>query len=817
MKKLPLLPLRDIVVFPHMMVPLYVGRASSIQAVNAAVAHDGEILLCAQKEARTNSPKPGEIYEIGTVGNVMQHIKRPDGTVKILVEGVRRARIVNYVENSDFFAVEFEALEVPEMPAEDILGLIRDTREAFDVYAGLSKRLQPDVLASIKAIESADRLSDTIVAHLAVKHSDKQALLETVSARARLERLLELMQSETEILTVEKKIRSRVKRQMERSEKEYYLNEQMRAIQKELGEREDLKSEVAELEEQIQTVKMPVESRERVAKELKKLKMMAPMSAEATVVRNYIDWCLELPWETYAEEHLDLELAENVLDEDHYGLKKPKERILEFLAVHKLVERLRGPILCFVGPPGVGKTSLAKSIARATGRDFVRMSLGGVRDEAEIRGHRRTYIGAMPGKVIQGIKKAGSSNPVFLLDEIDKISADFRGDPASALLEVLDPHQNNTFNDHYLDLDYDLSKVMFICTANDTHGLPHALKDRMEIIRIAGYTELEKTAIGSKYLVPRQQAENGLKDVVLEWSEASTRSIIQYYTREAGVRTLEREIGAVCRKIARGVVAGEIKGPKYRVTTSRIRKFLGVEKFRSSRREDHPQIGTSTGLAWTSVGGDILQIEVGMMPGRGKLMITGKLGEVMQESAQAAMSYVRSRSKSWGLQPNFYQAIDIHVHVPEGAMPKDGPSAGITICTALVSALSGIAVRNDIAMTGEVTLRGNVLPIGGLKEKAMAAHRAEIFEIIVPKDNEKDIEDIPKEIKEVMSFHVVEHVDEVLRRALVLADPESFYERTAGMATFELDEMIDLASRERTMNRSDDGNPHPSEGTRIVQ
>ncbi len=789
---LPLLPLRDIVVFPHMMVPLYVGRSTSISAVDEAVRGNGEILLAAQKEARTNNPKADDIYEVGTIGQIMQHIKRPDGTVKVLVEGRRRTRIKRYVENDEFFLVEVEPVETVSENTPEIRALVRTAREAFETYARLSKRLQPDVLTSVKGIEEAGRLADTIVAHLPVKHPDKQAMLEMESAHKRLEKLLELMQSETEILQVERKIRSRVKKQMERTEKEYYLNEQMRAIQKELGERDDLKSEIAELEEKLAEKLLPEEVRKRVAKEIRRLKMMAPMSAEATVVRNYIDWCLMLPWMDYSEDILELDNAENILDEDHYGLKKPKDRILEYLAVQKLVDELRGPILCLVGPPGVGKTSLAKSIARSTGREFVRMSLGGVRDEAEIRGHRRTYIGAMPGKIIQSLKRAGTSNPVFLLDEVDKMSMDFRGDPASALLEVLDPHQNGTFNDHYLDLDYDLSKVMFVCTANNMQGIPLPLKDRMEIISIAGYTEMEKLAIATRYLIPRQKKENGISDVKIEWSEAATRSIVQHYTREAGVRTLEREIGSVCRKIARDVLS-KGKDRTIRITPARVRKLLGVEKFRTNKGEKEPLVGTSTGLAWTQVGGEILQIEIGIMPGRGKLTITGKLGDVMQESAQAAMSYVRSRSNAWGLPADFYSNIDIHLHVPEVAMPKDGPSAGITICTALVSALTGIPVRHDVAMTGEITLRGNVLPIGGLKEKALAAHRAEINTILVPKENEKDLEEIPKSIAKEMTFHVVAHVDEVLKHALSLDNPDAFYEKARATVPFDLEQVIEMS------------------------
>ncbi len=773
---LPLLPLRDIVVFPHMMVPLYVGRAKSIDAVEEAMRGNRELLLAAQKKAKTNDPTADDIYPVGTIGQLMQHIKRPDGTVKVLVEGRKRCRIRRFLPNEAFFLVEGEEIiESTDVDAE-LKALLRTVQEVFENYARLSRRLQPDVLKSIQTIDEPARLADTIVAHLPIKHPDKQAMLEMLAPRDRLERLYELMQGEIEILQVERKIRTRVKKQMERTEKEYYLNEQMRAIQKELGERDEFKNEIAELEERLKEKKMPDEARDKVEKEIKKLKMMSPMSAEATVVRNYIDWCLSLPWFEYTDHTLDINIAEEILEEDHYGLKQPKERILEYLAVQKLVERMKGPILCLVGPPGVGKTSLAKSIARATDRKFVRQSLGGVRDEAEIRGHRRTYIGALPGKIIQSLKRAQSSNPVFLLDEIDKMSMDFRGDPSAALLEVLDPEQNNTFNDHYLDMDYDLSRVMFICTANTLQGIPPALEDRLEIIRIAGYTELEKMVIANRYLIPKQRQENGLAEVRVEWSDGATRTIVQRYTREAGVRQLEREIASVCRKIAKEVVK---KGTNisFRVSPSRIRKYLGIEKFRSKLREECDEIGMATGLAWTQMGGEILQIEVTTMPGKGKLLITGKLGEVMQESAQAAMSYVRSRASSWGLAKDFYESIDIHIHVPEGAMPKDGPSAGITMATALVSALTKIPVRHDIAMTGEITLRGRVLPIGGLKEKALGAHRAEMREVIIPQENEKDLEDIPKTIARQLEFHPVEHMDEVLKHALMLDSPEEFFRR----------------------------------------
>ncbi len=777
---LPLLPLRDIVIFPHMMVPLYVGRAKSINAVEEAMRGGRELILAAQKKAKTNDPSAEEIYLVGTVCQIMQHTKRPDGTVKILVDGKARARITGFAPSETCFLAEVEDLPADSDDSVEQDALVRTVREAFEGYARAAKRLQPEVLASVKGLDEPGRLADTIAAHLPLKHTDKQAMLEMSAAKDRLEKLLALMQAEVEILQVERKIRTRVKKQMEKTEKEYYLNEQMRAIQKELGERDEFKSDLVELEDALKKKKMPEEIRTKVDKEIKKLKLMSPMSAEATVVRNYVDWCLALPWQEQAPEKLDISAAERVLEEDHYGLDKPKERILEYLAVHKLVERMKGPILCFVGPPGVGKTSLAKSIARATGRPFVRQSLGGVRDEAEIRGHRRTYIGALPGKVIQSLKRAGASNPVFLLDEIDKMSMDFRGDPSAALLEVLDPEQNNTFNDHYLDLDYDLSRVMFICTANNLQAIPSPLEDRLEIIRIAGYTELEKMAIAEKYLVPKQRQENGIAEVGLEWQEASTRHIIQLYTREAGVRTLEREIASICRKVAKDVVKKapeKLSDVRMRVTPALVKKYLGVPKFRSEKREEAAEVGLATGLAWTQNGGEILHIEVSTMPGKGKLTITGKLGDVMQESARAAMSYVRARAQSWGLASDFYEAIDVHIHVPEGAMPKDGPSAGITMATALVSALTKIPVRHDLAMTGEITLRGRVLPIGGLKEKALAAHRAGIVDIVIPKENEKDLEEIPASVARALKFHPVEHMDDVLRLALELDHPEEFFAR----------------------------------------
>ena len=781
-KTLPLLPLRDIVVFPHMMVPLYVGRAKSIHAVDEAMREGRQLVLAAQKRAKTNEPKAEDICDVGTIGVVMQHIKRPDGTVKILIEGQNRVRIHKFLGSDKFYHVEIEDYPQSDTNIAESKALIRTIHEVFEHYARISRRLQADVVTSIKQIDDAQRLAYTIVAHLPIKHDDKQSILEMNGTQKQLEKLCELIQAETEILQVERKIRSRVKKQMERTEKEYYLNEQMRAIQKELGERDELKSELSEIEEKIKTKGLSEEADERLKKEYKKLKMMSPMSAEATVVRNYIDWCLSLPWNEISEEKLELDEAEKILEEDHHGLKKPKERILEYLAVQKLVERIKGPILCLVGPPGVGKTSLGKSIARATNRKFVRLSLGGVRDEAEIRGHRRTYIGAMPGKIIQSLKKAGANNPVFLLDEVDKMSSDFRGDPSSALLEVLDPEQNNTFNDHYLDLDYDLSQVMFVCTANNIQGIPHALIDRMEIIRLSGYTELEKLSIAKRYLIPKQIEENGLKSEKIKWNESATEKIIQRYTREAGVRTLEREIASVCRKIARQVVKSDEK-KSYHVNPKRIREYLGIEKYRTLKKENDAQIGMATGLAWTSMGGEVLQVEVTTMPGKGKLQVTGKLGEVMQESARAAMSYVRSRSKTWGLDDEFYSLLDVHIHVPEGAIPKDGPSAGITIASALVSAFTKIPIKNNIAMTGEITLRGRVLPIGGLKEKSLAAHRAEIFDVIIPAENEKDLEDIPESVAKVMNYHVVEHMDAVLKHALDLDNPNEYFAKiTANLA-----------------------------------
>jgi ATP-dependent Lon protease len=771
--RVPLLPLRDIIVFPHMVVPLFVGRQKSIRALEEAMNKQKFILLAAQKDAKTNDPAEDDIYCVGTLGTVVQLLRLPDGTVKVLVEGKRRARVQRYLTNAEYFLVEAEPVEEACPKSTEVEALIRSVNSTFENYVKLNKKIPPEMIMSVSSIDDPARLGDTIVAHLGIKLEDKQALLEMTNPAERLEKVLGYMRSEIEILEVEKRIRTRVKKQMEKTQKEYYLNEQMRAIQKELGEKDEFKNEIQELEEKIKQKKMSAEAREKAEKELKKLKMMSPMSAEATVVRNYIDWIISLPWHEYTEDKLDIKEAEKVLEDDHYGLEKVKQRILEYLAVQSLVGHTKGPILCLVGPPGVGKTSLGKSIARATGRKFVRVSLGGVRDEAEIRGHRRTYIGALPGKIIQSMKRAGSGNPVFLLDEVDKMSTDFRGDPSSALLEVLDPEQNSTFNDHYLDVDYDLSKVMFVTTANTLERIPRPLQDRMEIIRIAGYTELEKLNIAKRYLVPKQREANGLSEENILFSDTAIMAIIRHYTKEAGVRNLEREIASVCRKAAVEVVKKD-RNARVRVSAKSLSTYLGPPRYRFGKAEAEHKIGVATGLAWTELGGELLPTEVQVMPGKGKLLITGQLGEVMQESAQAALSYVRSRAEELGLERDFYQKVDIHIHIPEGAIRKDGPSAGITMATALVSALTKIPVHHDLAMTGEVTLRGNVLPIGGLKEKVLAAHRGGIKKVLIPIENEKDIREIPAVILKSVQIELVEHMDQVLRKALVLEDPENY-------------------------------------------
>jgi len=777
-RTVPLIPLRDIVVFPHMVIPLYVGRERSIAALDEAVNKEKDIFLASQKTAKTNEPSEEDIYSIGTLGTILHLLKLPDGTEKILVEGKKRGRIVKYLPNNNFFLVEVEEIIDTVETGLEIEALMRSLIATFESYSKINPRIPPELLVSVSNIDDPSRLADAVVVHLNIKIEERQKILEIFEPKRRLEKVLEHLQGEIEILEVEKKIRTRVKKQMEKTQKEYFLNEQMKAIQKELGEKDEFRSEIQELEERLKQRQkfMSQEAIKKVKKEIKKLKLMPAMSAEVTVVRNYIDWILSLPWGEKTEEKLDIKEAEKILEEDHYGLRQPKERILEYLAVRTLVKKMKGQILCFVGPPGVGKTSLAKSIARATGRKFVRLSLGGVRDEAEIRGHRRTYIGALPGKIIQSMKKAASNNPVFLMDEVDKMSMDFRGDPSAALLEVLDPEQNHAFNDHYMDLDYDLSDVMFITTANTLHPIQPALQDRMEVIRLPGYTELEKLHIARKFLIPKQMEAHGLTDRKVTFTRKSLLEIVRQYTREAGVRNLEREITTINRKIAKKIATkGLDKEWKFLITSENIQKFLGVPKFRFGRHEEKDKIGVCTGLAWTEFGGELLATEITVMPGKGKLIVTGKLGDVMQESAQAAMSYVRSRADDLGLEREFYQKVDVHIHIPEGAIPKDGPSAGITMATAIVSALSKIPVKKDVAMTGEITLRGRVLPIGGLKEKLLAAHRGLIKVVIISRENEKDLKDVPKKIVKDLKLILVDSMDEVLAHALVLEAPDMLW------------------------------------------
>ncbi len=772
----PLLPLRDIVLFPHMVVPLFVGRPKSIKALEESLNKEKLVFMASQRRATDDNPSEQDIYPVGTLGVVLQLLRLPDGGVKVLVEGQSRGSIERYLPHPDFFQVMVREIAPVQDISPEVEALMRNVNGTFESYVKLNKKVPPEMLVSVSSIDDPHRLTDTIAAHLNIKLEDKQQILEIEHAVPRLEKLLAYMEGEIEILNIEKKIRNRVKKQMEKTQKEYYLTEQMRAIQREMGEKDDAASELKELEEQIKKKKMSAEATEKVKKEFKKLKLMPPMSAEVTVVRNYIDWMLSLPWYDKTSTKIDLTEAERILEEDHYGLKDPKERIIEYLAVQSLVEKIKGPILCFVGPPGVGKTSLARSIARATDRRFVRLSLGGVRDEAEIRGHRRTYIGALPGKILQYLKKAGSNNPVFLLDEVDKMSADFRGDPSAALLEVLDPEQNHAFNDHYIDVDYDLSEVMFITTANTLPAIPAPLQDRMEIIRLPGYTEDEKLNIATKFLVPKQVEANGLTQDNIRFSENSLLTIIRRYTREAGVRNLERTIASVCRKVAKHI-AKHGKDTSIQISTQSIPKYLGVYRFRYGTAEDKDEIGMTTGLAWTEAGGELLSIEVTLMSGKGKLVLTGKLGDVMQESAQAALSYLRARGELLGLEKDFFQNVDIHIHVPEGAIPKDGPSAGIAMATALASAVVKKPVRKDIAMTGEITLRGKVLPIGGLKEKMIAAHRGNVSKVIIPQDNEKDLKEIPTRVKNDLEIILAAHADEVLRRALILDDPESFLKK----------------------------------------
>jgi ATP-dependent Lon protease len=759
----PVLPLRDIVVFPHMIVPLFVGREKSVRALEDVMKDDKQILLVAQKNASQDDPSPADIYSVGTIGTVLQLLKLPDGTVKVLVEGGQRARILKYVDNPNFFQAHAEVLPDQVGDQAEVEALTRTVIGQFEQYIKLNRKIPPEVLVSINQIEDPAKLADTVASHLALKIPEKQELLETDTVTQRLERIFGFMESEIGVLQVEKRIRNRVKRQMEKTQREYYLNEQLKAIQKELGEIDDGRDEASELEERIKSTKLSKEARDKAMAELKKLRTMSPMSAEATVVRNYLDWLLSIPWKKRTKVKRDIKLAEKVLDADHYGLEKVKERILEYLAVQQRINKIKGPILCLVGPPGVGKTSLGKSIAKATGRNFVRMSLGGVRDEAEIRGHRRTYIGSMPGKISQGMKKAKSSNPLFLLDEIDKLGQDWRGDPTSALLEVLDPEQNSTFNDHYLEVDYDLSDVMFITTANSLR-MPQPLLDRMEIIRIPGYTEDEKVEIARQHLIDKQMKAHGLKKD--EWSitDEALRDLIRYYTREAGVRNLEREIANLTRKATKEILTKKLD--KVAVTRKNLDKYAGVRKFRWGEAETEDLVGVTNGLAWTEVGGELLSIEATVVPGKGKMTITGKLGDVMQESVQAGASYVRARAVSFGLKPPMFEKRDIHVHVPEGATPKDGPSAGVAMITSIVSALTGIPVRRDVAMTGEITLRGRVLPIGGLKEKLLAALHAGIKTVLIPKDNEKDLADIPDNVKKGLNIVAVTTVDEVLDHAL---------------------------------------------------
>jgi ATP-dependent Lon protease len=764
MEVLAVLPLRDIVVFPHMIVPLFVGRDKSVRALETVMKEDKQILLVAQKNAAQDDPAPDDIYKVGTVSTILQLLKLPDGTVKVLVEGVRRAKIKSFTETEAYFEVNAENLDDKADDNKEVEALARTVVSQFEQYIKLNKKIAPEVLVSVNQIDDPSKLADTVAGHLGLKISEKQELLEIDTTSERLERVFNHMESEIGVLQVEKKIRNRVKRQMEKTQREYYLNEQLKAIQKELGEGEDGKDETAELEAKIKATKLTKEAREKALAELKKLRSMSPMSAEATVVRNYLDWVLGIPWKKRSKIKNDVIEAERVLNADHFGLEKIKERIVEYLAVQSRSPKLRGAILCLVGPPGVGKTSLGKSIAKATGRNFIRMSLGGVRDEAEIRGHRRTYIGSMPGKIIQGMKKAKTSNPLFLLDEIDKLGADWRGDPSSALLEVLDPEQNATFADHYLEVDYDLSDVMFVTTANSLR-MPQPLLDRMEIIRIPGYTEDEKVEIAKRHLVSKQGEAHGLKPEEWSISDEALHELIQTYTREAGVRNLEREIANLARKAVKEIVTSKVK--KVAITKKNLQKLSGVPRFRYGETEAEDMVGVVTGLAWTEVGGEILTIESVLLPGKGGIKQTGKLGDVMQESVQAAYSYIRSRAIQFGIKPPFFDRRDIHVHVPEGATPKDGPSAGIAMATSIVSAITGIPIRRDIAMTGEITLRGRVLPIGGLKEKLLAALRAGIKTVIIPKENEKDLIEIPDNVKKGLTIIPVSHVDEVIDLALV--------------------------------------------------
>lgn len=768
-RRLPLLPLRGLLVYPSMVLHLDVGREKSVKALERAMVDDSMILLCSQSEINIEEPSKEDIYRIGTIAKVRQMLKLPNGTIRVLVEGVLRAEIVEYLVNDEYYEVTAKELPEQEITDPEIDALMRSVLSQFENYINLSKKVTPETLAAVSDIDEPGRLADVICSHLSLKIKDKQEILETVDVRERLEKMLNILNNEREVLELERKISQRVKKQMEKTQKEYYLREQMKAIQKELGDKEGRAGEVDELRSQLTEAELPDKVREKVEKEIDRLEKMPATSAEGGVIRNYIDWLLQLPWSKHTDDDLDLNKAEEILNEDHFGLEKPKERVLEYLAVQKLVKKLKGPILCLVGPPGVGKTSIARSIARSMGRQFIRISLGGVRDEAEIRGHRRTYVGAMPGRIIQGMKNAGANNPVFLLDEIDKMAMDFRGDPASALLEVLDPEQNSTFSDHFIEVPFDLSGVMFVTTANAVHNIPRPLLDRMEVLYIPGYTEIEKLQIAKKYLLPKQKRDHGLEEDQLIVDEVALMKIVREYTREAGVRNLEQQIAGVNRKAAKKIVSDPTT--PVHVTEENLKDYLGPIKFRYNVAEEKDQVGAVTGLAWTEVGGDTLVIEVTVMPGTGKLTLTGKLGDVMKESAQAAFSYTRTRADVFGIAPDFHEKNDIHIHIPEGAIPKDGPSAGITMATALISALTNIPVSRVVAMTGEITLRGRVLPIGGLKEKALAAHRAGIRTILLPQDNEKDIIEIPESVRAEMTFIPVSHMDQVLEYALVKNKP----------------------------------------------
>ena len=773
---LPLLPLRDIVVFPHMVAPLFVGRSKSVKALSDAMNNDKRVFLATQKKAGVDNPTEKDVSQIGTIANILQLLRLPDGTVKALIEGKTRASIARFIRNPDFLQVALRPIAEREILPAEGEALIRAIHNSFDEYAKANKNISKDLVKTVSAISDPSKLADTVAAHFSFKIDDKQRLLETVVMEERLSLLLSLIKMEIDIFKMDQRIKSRVKKQMEKTQKNYYLNEQIRAIKKEIGTEDENRNELNDLEKRIKRKRMSKEAAAKVRQEFKKLKMMTPMSAEATVVRGYIDWLISLPWFDKSKFRKDIEEADKILEEDHYGLEKPKQRILEYLAVQSLVNKIRGPILCFVGPPGVGKTSLAKSVSRATGRKFVRLSLGGVRDEAEIRGHRRTYIGAMPGKIIQSLKKVGVNNPVFCLDEVDKMSMDFRGDPSAALLEVLDPEQNYSFNDHYLDVDYDLSDILFITTANTLPEIPLPLQDRMEIIRLPGYAEYEKYYIARDFLLSKQIEMNGLKDKNVHFSKEAVLTIIRRYTRESGVRNLEREISSICRKIARKVIKDK-ESNGFKVTAKSVQKYLGPPRFKELQIEENDQVGIVTGLAWTQVGGELLCIETLIMPGRGKLAMTGKLGDVMKESAQAAVSYVRSRAEHLDIDSKFYRKFDIHIHIPEGAISKDGPSAGISMCTSLVSALLKKPVYHDIAMTGEITLRGRVLPIGGIKEKILAAHRGGVKKVLVPKENKKDLKDIPTTVLKEVEIVLVEHMDEVLPHSLILSEGDTIFKK----------------------------------------